>query len=218
MQPVRGTSATQPSTLTTHDIAQTDDQGKVMEQQAAEAPDKGWSQVVSRNSRRSLNKARRETAVIGKATGISITAIKRKRFANVFATRFPPNVEAAEVKSYLEKELGFQINCKKLISRFPQEYSSFNITAQCNDPAVFMNSDLWPEHCLVRWFRPPKKVDNTNNLMTRGTLGRHNNLRDSNTTSTTNSSNLEGRGTSPLGDTQYASTPLRCTAQKLHYG
>ena len=126
-----------------------------------------WNVVVSKNTQKQAKKAAKDTPssnptpkkrpIIGKATDTGITAVKKLRYANVFASRFDPGVEANALKTYLEGKLNFTIDtCEKLQSRYPQSYSSFNITSKCEDPSVFMSSDLWPEDSYVRWFRPKK--------------------------------------------------------------
>ena len=86
-------------------------------------------------------------------------AVKGKRRANIFATRFSPEQCPNELKNYLDKTLDVSVTCTQLDSKHPDSYTSFYISAEVDDPAVFMNEQIWPEGILlVRWYRPTENT------------------------------------------------------------
>ena len=88
----------------------------------------------------------------------SRSIVNGKRQANIFATRFGPNVQPTIVKRNLEDQLRritgehHEVNVEKIESRY-DTYSSFHITCICSDPNVFRNAQLWPTDVFVRWWR-----------------------------------------------------------------
>ena len=97
--------------------------------------------------------------VIGSASVKGMTAVvKRKRRANIFATRFSPEQCPNELKNYLDKTLDVSVTCTQLDSKYPDSYTSFYISAEVDDPAVFMNEQIWPEGIFVRWYRPTENT------------------------------------------------------------
>ena len=91
-----------------------------------------------------------------------IRAIKPRtklRFANVFATRFEPDVTTDSIEEYLKKHLTElrELKVEKVKTKF-NTYASFHITAKCQDPAVFMNGDIWPKDIFVRWWKDHKET------------------------------------------------------------
>ena len=95
---------------------------------------------------------------IGTGDNRSLGIKDRKYKAEVFATRYKPEVETDEVKNYLEAKLlkhtGVKHNVvvEKLQSRY-NHYSSFKVTCFCKNTAVFMSSNIWPSGTLFKWWR-----------------------------------------------------------------
>ena len=101
--------------------------------------------------------------VIGSAKVATIMAIvKRKRKANVFATRFPPDQSADDLKRYLDGKLNVNVTCSLLKSKYPEYYRSFYVSAEVDDPKVFLDGHIWPESIFVRWFIPSEKAQRSN--------------------------------------------------------
>ena len=98
--------------------------------------------------------------VIGtsRATGISALE-KRKRRANIrFAFRARP------VPSCTETLLGRGfptecITCTKLAITHPDDYSSFLVVAEVDNPRSLLDGQLRPENIFVRWYRPAINKD-----------------------------------------------------------
>jgi hypothetical protein len=100
--------------------------------------------------------------IIGRAAVATISAVaKRRRVANVFATRFGPNQDTEALRSYLREMTNTEVECTKLTTKYPDHYSSFYIRAECDDPEIFMSDNLWPEGILVRWYRPSDSKTNS---------------------------------------------------------
>ena len=107
----------------------------------------------------------RQQRVIGKAIVNDLKAAAKRRKANVFASRFAPDISAEALKKYLETKLSLQIKVEKLDCRHPNSYSSFYVSSVCEDPKVFMAEDVWPEGIYVRWFKPSKNSLDTRNVL-----------------------------------------------------
>ena len=95
--------------------------------------------------------------ITGRAKGSGIKSASVKRFANIFATRFERHVTATDVRNYLNQRLGrgMTLTVEAVPTKF-DGYSSFHITCECPDTAVFMDPSLWPENIFVRWWRNPR--------------------------------------------------------------
>ncbi|KAK2185702.1 hypothetical protein NP493_226g05033 [Ridgeia piscesae] len=126
-----------------------------------------WSTVVKKTSKRTSNLCAEQSSpvvsvkkarkpVIGSAKVASITAVvKRKRKANVFAMRFPPDQSADDLKRYLECKLNVSVICSLLKSKYPVD-----------DPKMLLDGHIWPEGIFVRWFKPSEKVQRSNTRKT----------------------------------------------------
>ena len=95
---------------------------------------------------------------IGTGDNRSLGIKDRKYKAEVFATRYKPEVETDEVKNDLEAKLlkhtgvKHNVEVEKLQSRY-NHYSSFKVTCFCKNTAVFMSSNIWPSGTLFKWWR-----------------------------------------------------------------
>ena len=136
----------------------------------------GFTTVCSPKKQQNIRKKQQSTAAapnpiasntrskkpsrIGNASNTGIKAVKRPiRSANVYATRFDPEMTTADLEEYLMNRLNIATKCTKLNSRRPDIYSSFYIRAVCENPQVFMNPDIWPEDIYYRWYKPDKPKD-----------------------------------------------------------
>ncbi|KAJ8415300.1 hypothetical protein AAFF_G00422800 [Aldrovandia affinis] len=68
---------------------------------------------------------------------------------SVFATKFDPNVDADTLSDYLKEKLGREVKCRK-IETAQSRFSSFCVTAECNDVAEMYDPQLWPAGSFVR--------------------------------------------------------------------
>ena len=137
-----------------------------------------WSTVVKKTNKRASNVRAEQTSpvvsvkkarkpVIGSAKVASINAVvKRKRKANVFATRFPPDQSADNLKRYLDGKLNVNVTCLLLKSKYPEYYRTFYVSAEVDDPKVFLDGHIWPEGSFIRWFKPSEKVQRSNTRKT----------------------------------------------------
>ena len=91
-----------------------------------------------------------------KESGLRTVGVKLRK-ANVFATRFDPQVTESDVQNHLHRQLGLDITVEAVDTKY-NTYASFHITCMCPEPAVFMSCDLWPDMAFVRWWREPKKT------------------------------------------------------------
>lgn len=84
----------------------------------------------------------------------------------VLASGFQHTQSVPALRNYLEDKLLLTVTVRPEYSGHFHFYSSFLISAVCDNPRVFMEEDLWPEHISVRWFcpDPPNNV----NSVTRG--------------------------------------------------
>lgn len=85
---------------------------------------------------------RKKTGIIGTGTASIKQAVKTK-MVSVFATKFDLSLDAATLSDYLKVKLGREVMCRKIESAHSR-FSSFQVTAECNDP------QLWPAGSFVR--------------------------------------------------------------------
>ena len=105
---------------------------------------------------------RSKPTIAGSAKNIKIRPSKQKvnKWPNVFVSRLYPELEAEDLKAYLEVELGILV--KTDLVRKSDWHSSWHLTSECPDPSVFMNGDIWPERAIVRWWREKRSTTATN--------------------------------------------------------
>ena len=95
---------------------------------------------------------------IGTAKNSNLGIKNRKFSAEVFATRYEPDVIIEDAKNELEQRLYIHtgekhiVNVEKLRTKY-DHYSSFKITCICSNTAVFMNSTIWPDNVYFKWWR-----------------------------------------------------------------
>lgn len=75
---------------------------------------------------------------------------------SVFATKFTPDLEADTLSLYLQEKLGRKVTCAKIAS-VQNRYSSFKVTAECDDVKEMYDPALWPEGAFVRCFFEVRK-------------------------------------------------------------
>ena len=87
----------------------------------------------------------------------NIVGIKRTKTAELFVTRLSPDCTEDDLKSYILANLNLDATVNKInTARNAELYSSFHISCVCNDPKVFYDEKLWPEHVLYRRWFPPR--------------------------------------------------------------
>ena len=88
-----------------------------------------------------------------------VVGIKRVKTAEVFVTRLSPECQADDVQNFILVNLYLQATVRKITNtRNATQFSSFHISCACNDPRVFFDEKLWPEHVLYRRWYPPKRT------------------------------------------------------------
>ena len=98
-------------------------------------------------------KPRNSIKITGTAVDTPIASVGPKlRFANVFATRFRPDVTPEGLLNHLTRKLKVDMKVEPVTTKYGG-YRSFHITSQCKDPTIFMQEDVWPANIQVRWWR-----------------------------------------------------------------
>lgn len=69
-------------------------------------------------------------------------SVVKTKLVSVFATRFSPNLDTETLSVYLKEKRGHEV----VHSRF----SSFKVSAECNEAGEMYNQELWPEGAFVR--------------------------------------------------------------------
>ena len=125
---------------------------------------------TNRENAKRQKQPRRQNGIVGKNASSGIPTCKKMKFANIFASRFGPDLEATALKTDLERSLHINIDsCVKLQSKHPDIYSSFNISTKCEDPSIFMKADIWPADCYVHWMRKPQITSDRHEMETANT-------------------------------------------------
>ena len=96
-----------------------------------------WSTVVKKTSKRASNLCAEQSSPlvsVKKPGNLSLAPqrlqplplfVKRKRKANVFATRFPTEQSADDLIRFLDGKLNVNVTCLLLKSKYPEHYRSF---------------------------------------------------------------------------------------------
>ena len=125
------------------------------------SPTETWSTVVRSRPKRPTGliaavkppAGKPKKPVIGTARATGIAAVeKRKRRANIFASRFAPDQCPVALKRYLDSDLQTSVTCTKLDTKHPDDYSSFLVVADVDNPRSLLDGQLWPENIFVRWY------------------------------------------------------------------
>ncbi len=99
---------------------------------------------------------RGQVSVIGMGAVSTIKVVKTK-LVSVFATRFSPDLDASTLSNYLKAKLNRDVTCLK-IDNTRSWFSSFKVTAECNDITEMYSPELWPDGALVRRYYEPRKA------------------------------------------------------------
>lgn len=94
--------------------------------------------------------------VVGTGAVGSIKTVKTK-LVSVFATRFSPDLDAETLSAYLKEILSREVNCLK-IDTVHRRFSSFKVSAECNEFDEMYIPELWPEGAFVRRYFEPRRA------------------------------------------------------------
>ncbi len=77
----------------------------------------------------------------------NIVTVKTK-IVNVFATMFMPDLKADVLRDYLKEKLNLEVQrCK--IDTQRNQFASFQVIAECEDPKVLHDPIIWPSGAFV---------------------------------------------------------------------
>ena len=93
-----------------------------------------------------------------------IKTVVKQKFANIFATRFSPDVAAEDITVYIKDVTNLDVAVEKLQTKH-DSYSLFHLQCTCDDPMVLRNPEIWPENILVDWWYKPRKSTGKNILL-----------------------------------------------------
>ena len=109
----------------------------------------GARQLPSRSLQAQPKRDQKKTGIIGTGSVSNIQAVKTK-LVNVFATRFSRDLDTDTLRNYLSDKLGnASVTCRKIDSA-SNRFSSFHISAECNEVAEMYDPLLWPAGTYVR--------------------------------------------------------------------
>ena len=95
--------------------------------------------------------------IIGTSTENNIQVIKTK-LVSVFASRFSHNLDADTLRNYLTEKLGNKsVTCRKIDSA-QNRFSSFQVTAECNEVHDMYDPQLWPDGTHVRRYYEARRL------------------------------------------------------------
>ena len=104
-----------------------------------------------------LKREQKKTGIIGTGTESNIQVVKTK-LVSVFASRFSPNLDADTLRNYLTEKLGNKsVTCRKIDST-RNRFSSFQVTAECNEVADMYDPQLWPAGTYVRRYYEARRL------------------------------------------------------------
>lgn len=111
--------------------------------------------VILRQKKKSGN----VMSVVGTGDVGKIRMVKTK-LVSVFASKFTPDLDALTLSEYLKEKLGRDVACQK-IETMQSRYSSFKVSAECNEVSEMYDPQLWPEGAFVRRYYEPRRVSAT---------------------------------------------------------
>ncbi len=95
-------------------------------------------------------------SVVGTGAVGNIRMVKTK-LVSVFVSKFTPDLDALTLSEYLKEKLGRDVACQK-IETVQSRYSSFKVSAECNEVSEMYDPQLWPEGAFVRRYYEPRRV------------------------------------------------------------
>ncbi|KAG7518992.1 hypothetical protein JOB18_049125 [Solea senegalensis] len=98
---------------------------------------------------------RKKTGIIGTGMASNIKTITTK-MVSVFASKFDPNLDSDTLSIYLKDKLKRKVICRK-IETSGSRFSSFCVTAECNNVAEMYDPHLWPAGSFVRRYFEPRQ-------------------------------------------------------------
>lgn len=101
-------------------------------------------------SKRRLNPPREKktSGIVGTGAGGNMQVVKTK-LVSVFATKFSPDLDSETLANYLKNKLNHDVTCQKIATAHSR-YSSFKITAECNEVGEMYDPQVWPKGTFVR--------------------------------------------------------------------
>ncbi len=108
--------------------------------------------VILRQKKKSGN----VMSVVGTGAVGNIRMVKTK-LVSVFVSKFTPDLDALTLSEYLKEKLGRDVACQK-IETVQSRYSSFKVSAECNEVSEMYDLQLWPEGAFVRRYYEPRRV------------------------------------------------------------
>lgn len=133
-----------------------------------------WSQIVKKGGQHgpahagakpgartviSGPKKKSGTSVVGTGAAGNIRTVKTK-LVSVFASKFAPDLDAEALSGYLGEKLGRVVSCNR-IGNGNGRYSSFKVSAECQEVREMYNPELWPDGAFVRRYYEPRQVGAT---------------------------------------------------------
>lgn len=113
-----------------------------------------WNVVT----RRKTNKKPNKIQIIGCSSMDSLVEGIEK-FRPFHVSNLKPEITADDLQSFLSKNFS-NVKCEKLVSRYPESYSSFKVLLPSSDYEKAMNASNWPKRASVHRFFQPKPMKN----------------------------------------------------------
>lgn len=89
---------------------------------------------------------------------VFITFSSHLKTHRLHITKFAPDLNAETLAKYLSGQLGRSVTCQRIVTA-GNRYSSFKVSAECNEVEEMYNPELRPEGSVVRRYYKPRKVD-----------------------------------------------------------
>lgn len=110
-----------------------------------------WSVVSHKRTTR-----KRKALVIGSFSGDS-TVEGIDKFKALHVSNLKPETSVENLQNFLKKNFT-NIQCEKLISKYPESYSSFKVLVPESEYEKALVGSIWPNKASVRRFFQPRKV------------------------------------------------------------
>lgn len=106
--------------------------------------DDGFELAIARK-----NKRRNQNTITGTAQGTNLKGVKQYRHFHLY--RLSPETTTKDIIDYLKTQ-NIDAKCEKLVSKYPDEYSSFKLSVEESHQIAIENTQLWPAGARINRF------------------------------------------------------------------
>lgn len=109
-----------------------------------------WTRKTSKKERKKSKKL--DKSILGSGKGAKISIEAAPKFKYIHVCNLHPSLGEEILTQHLVANGFSEVNCKKLDSRRPDEYSSFKVGVPSGEFEALKHPDIWPEGSRINNF------------------------------------------------------------------